>query len=76
MKPVNLKFYTRTTIIALLGTIGLLAITGEPAEDAPFLATFACQVAVWAATWLAAYALAKHWHITEIINRLHYFNHA
>ena len=70
MKAFRLKFYTRTTIVAMLGTIGLLALTGEPAEDAPFLATFAAQVAVWAATWLAAYTLAKRWHIIEIINRL------
>lgn len=70
MKTNKLKFYTRTTIVALLGTIGLLALTGEPAEDAPFLATFACQVAVWDVTWLAAYALAKRWHITEIIERI------
>lgn len=61
MKPNKLKL----TIVAILGTIGLVALTGEPAEDAPFLATFATQVAVWAATWLAAYALAKRWHITE-----------
>ena len=70
MKPNKLKFYTRTTLVALLGTIGLLALTGEPAENAPFLATFACQVAVWAATWLAAFALAKRWHITDIIERI------
>lgn len=70
MKRNKLKFYTRATVIATLGMIGLIALAGEPTDDAPFLATFCCQVATWATSWLAAYALAKCWHINEIINRL------
>ena len=74
MKTNKLKFYTRTTIVAMLGTIGLLALTGEPAEDAPFLATFACQVAVWAVTWLAAYALANRWQLTRVLRLISRIN--
>ena len=74
MKTNKLKFYTRTTIVALLGTIGLLDLTGEPAEDAPFLATFTCQVAVWAACWGTAWWLAKRWQLTRVLRLISRIN--
>ena len=67
MKTNKLKFYTRTTIVALLGTIGLLALTGEPAEDANFVAVVAAQVGTAAACWGTAWWLAKRWQLTRVL---------
>lgn len=48
-------------IIATLLTIGLVAMSGEPAED--IVATMATQLLIFATTWGLAAWLANKWGI-------------
>ena len=66
----RIQFFARLSVITCLGLVGLLALTGEPADDAPFVMTFAAQLLVWAFSWLSAWTLYRHWHIGRVINRL------
>lgn len=63
MKRNRCKFYAQLTVVGVLATVGLLAISGEPAEDADFLKTFAIQVVVWAMSWLTAAVLYHKWNL-------------
>ena len=51
----------KKAVIAVLMTIGLLAMCGEPAED--FVTTMMLQLAIFATTWGVAVYLAKKWHM-------------
>ena len=51
-----------------------MILTGEPADEAEFLVTFAAQVCVWAVTWIAAWLLYRHWNMGKVINRMKSLN--
>ena len=70
----RIQFFTRMSVIATLGTLGLVILTGEPADEAEFLVTFAAQVCVWAVTWIAAWLLYRHWNMGKVINRMKSLN--
>lgn len=63
MKRNRCKFYAQLTVVGVLATVGLLAISGEPAEDADFLSTILVQVVVWATSWLTAAVLYHKWNL-------------
>lgn len=70
----RIQFFTRMSVIATLGTLGLAILTGEPTDEAEFLVTFAAQVGVFALTWIAAWLLYRHWGIGKLINRMKSLN--
>lgn len=70
MKQYRLRFYARMGVVATLGVIGLTALTGEPAEEANFIAIVAAQIGTAAACWGTAWWLAKRWQLTRILNRI------
>ena len=40
----RIQFFTRMSVIATLGTLGLAILTGEPTDEAEFLVTFAALI--------------------------------
>lgn len=67
MKRNLIKFYAQLSIVGTLATLGLVALCGEPTEDANFLAVFSGQIAVVIFTWTLAYLLSKRWQIIRKI---------
>ena len=65
MKTNHLKFYAQMTIVSVLGVIGLIAISGEPAMGSNFIAVMGFQVAVCAVCWIAAWRLWVRWSISR-----------
>ena len=67
MKRNLIKFYVQLSIVGILATLGLVALCGEPTEDANFPAVFSGQIAVVIFTWALAYLLSKRWQIIRKI---------
>lgn len=55
MKQYRIRFYARMGVVAALGAIGMVALSGEPAEGANFIAVVAAQIGVIASKPLAQY---------------------
>ena len=71
MKQYRIRFYARVGVVATLSAIGMVALSGEPAEGANFIAVVAAQVGVAAACWGIAWRLAKRWGLTRILTLIH-----
>ena len=67
MKQYRIRFYARVGVVATLSAIGMVALSGEPAEGANFIAVVAAQVGVAAACWGIAWRLAKRWQLTRVL---------
>ena len=67
MKRNLIKFSAQLSIVGILATLGLVALCGEPTEDANFLAVVSGQIAVVIFTWSLAYVLSKKWQIVRKI---------
>lgn len=67
MKQYRIRFYARMGVVATLSAIGMVALSGEPAEGANFVAVVAAQVGTAAACWGTAWWLAKRWQLTRVL---------
>lgn len=63
MKKNFVRLIAQVATVSALFVIGLIAISGEPAEDANFIEIFAIQIATTAVSWTAAYLLNRKWQI-------------
>lgn len=68
MKKNFVRLIAQVAIVSVLFVIGLIAICGEPAQDANFIATVACQLLVAVACISIATALSKKWQIARKMN--------
>ena len=68
MKGYRIRFYARVSVVGMLSAVGMVALSGEPAADANFMAVVCGQLVVAALCWLVAWLLAKRWHLTRILN--------
>lgn len=67
MKQYRIRFYARMSVVATLGAVGLVALSGEPAEGTNFIAVVCGQIGVAAACWGTAWWLAKRWRLTRVL---------
>lgn len=68
MKRNTMRFYAQVSVVTTLASVGLLAICGEPNEDANFLLTVIGQL-VWCIAFCgAAWALARKWDLARKLN--------
>lgn len=65
MKANHLHFYAQLAVVGILAAVGIIALTGEPTEDAHFLATAAAQLAVAFVCIGSAIVLGKKWQINR-----------
>lgn len=75
MKLYRIRFYARVSVVGILSSVGMIALSGEPVEGANFLAVVAVQVGTAAACWVAAWWLAKRWRLTRILNLIQLVAH-
>jgi len=65
MKRNTLRFFAQLTSVSVLALVGLLALCGEPADDANFLLVVIAQLAVFATCWIVAWRLCVRWNISR-----------
>lgn len=70
MKQYRIRFYARVGVVATLSAVGMVALSGEPAEGANFIAVVCGQIGVAAACWGTAWRLAKRWQLTRILRAI------
>jgi hypothetical protein len=72
MKRNTMRFYAQVTIVGVLASVGVIALCGEPNEDANFLLTVIGQF-VWCFAWCgAAWSLGRKWKIGRKLNALNF----
>lgn len=65
MKRNRLIYGAQMTIVCVLATVGLIALCGEPTEDANFILTVFIQLVVAAVCLTAASFLAYYWDLNK-----------
>lgn len=76
MKTYRLSFYAKKGIVAILMCAGLIALAGEPTEDANLLLCAALQLLTAATTWATALYLFRRWGLGKIEKRMESINKA
>lgn len=65
MKKNFIKFIAQLAVVSALAGVGLIALTGEPAEGTCFIEIFAIQMLVAAVCLGSAYVLGRKWQINR-----------
>lgn len=65
MKRNVMTFYTQLAIVSVLASIGVIALCGEPTEDANFLSVVFGQLVCFALFCGAAYLLGHKWNLSR-----------
>lgn len=65
MKKNFIKFIAQLAVVSTLAGVGLIALTGEPTDDANFIKIFAIQMIVAVVCLGSAIVLGKKWHINR-----------
>lgn len=65
MKKNFIKFIAQIAVVSALAGVGLVALTGEPAEDADFIKIFAIQMIVAVVCLGSAIFFGRKWQINR-----------
>ena len=65
MKKNFIKFIAQLAVVSAIAGVGLIALTGEPAESANFIKIFAIQMLVAAICLGSAICLGRKWQISR-----------
>jgi len=65
MKKNFIKFIAQIALVGVLSAIGIVALTGEPTDDANFIKIFAIQMIVAVICLGSAIVLGRKWQINR-----------